>query len=302
MDDKLRHLEERISALASQIDLQGTHIKQLHKVLTDQGTIRAPGLLYVNATEIAVRAGEDVFVFPIEQLRYAFDNLDPDYERGARAALQRLAQPGMIYVDIGAGAGVLAAHAAKKVGASGLVITADPLVNLVPAITRNVFFNASATPHHHHINAVLDAVGALPFWYHALDNRFSTFYRDMENGPKGNWVHASVEGLRLISILPADDTRDLLVRIDTNGTEMHILRDILASRNTFYARQMQLLVSYDPASLKRGGASARDFLLVANALCQRTIYLDPVSGHDTHYFSESTLDEAGMLLLTLPSL
>ena len=301
MDDKFRHLEERIAALASKIDIQGQLLNRMAGASGGADLKAAPSVLYANNTEIAISAAGAVLLFPADQIKHALGYLDPGLDQGRRAAFKRLVQPGMVYVDIGASAGAIAAYAAKNIGPNGLVVTAEPLVAMAENITRNVLLNSEHTPHRHFTNAVSDTAGVLPLWYNARDNRQSTFYRDIGSTESGDWVRASVESVRMRDIIPAGDTRDMLIKVDTDGAEMHILRDTLVTLDAFAGRKAQMLITYDPASLKRGGAAPEDFMVATAALGDNAVYIDPVSGENTHYFTDNTFDEAGTLLLTLPS-
>lgn len=256
-----------------------------------------PAVLVSNEQEIVIDILQAKLIFPYSQLNHALSYLDPLFDSGIRHFMIHNCLPGMLYVDVGANAGVMAAIAARCVGAAGKVITIDPLEGYADNIARNVFLNAPMVPHEHIQCAVAAQDGSMVFNVIPGDTRSATLY-SYEDRAHPQSVCVEVPVRRLSTIIPPG-SMPLFIKIDAEGAEYEILGDIFDNPACLSGRDVVLLFEYGSDHNHRAGHGGDAILrlLESHGLAGRFIH--PSSGVYIGDLDSGTVHQDGNVVVTI---
>ncbi|MEI6985883.1 MAG: FkbM family methyltransferase [Rhodospirillaceae bacterium] len=129
-------------------------------------------------------------------------------------------RPGMCFIDIGANCGLFTTLAAKRVGASGLVIAFEPSPREFRTLVRNVGFNNCDNVLAFNL-AVGQKTGRIPF---ALNTGGHTGVNSVASSGQGN-VELFVFGDAAV-LAPFVDGRPTVIKIDVEGFEVNVIRGL----------------------------------------------------------------------------
>lgn len=174
----------------------------------------------------------------IQRMILYFGVWEPDVSR----TIERNLNAGDVFVDIGANIGYDSLLAASRVGATGRVVAIEPLPRTFARLQDNLARNEFAS----NVRAVNVAVSDRPekvdlYGFGADNIGLTTTLASRD----GSFI-CSVDALPLQQILTPEERQRLrLIKIDVEGAEAPILRDIL-SQLTDYPPTMDIVVEASP--------------------------------------------------------
>ncbi|HET7457767.1 MAG TPA: FkbM family methyltransferase [Gemmatimonadaceae bacterium] len=182
---------------------------------------------------------------------YYFGVWEPNLTR----LLRRRLRPGDVFVDVGANVGYFSLLASRLVGPNGSVVAIDASPAMYGLLRENVARNDLTNVRT--VNAaVSDREGVLAVYAGPPDNRGSTSTR----ADRGGSFEAEVRAAPLLSLLtPEERARVRLLKIDVEGAELPLLRDLLANLDSF-PPAMEFVVELSPAALEEGGMPVGELL------------------------------------------
>lgn len=173
----------------------------------------------------------------VPQMILCFGVWEPQVSAAIRSALH----PGDLFVDIGANIGYHTLLAADAVGPGGSVVAIEASPSIFARLQRNIALNGldQVRPV---CMAVAETAGVLDFYRAPGDNSG----RSGTSGGDGHVLEARVPAAPLHEILtPAERARIALIKIDIEGGEVEVVRNILDNLHLYPAR-MGLLVEISP--------------------------------------------------------
>jgi len=163
--------------------------------------------------------------------------------------LYSLIREGDFVVDIGANVGAVTLNAAKLVGDKGRVFSFEPDSQNFSRLTNNLNLNNFK-------NVVLVNM--------AIGDKIGTGFIKVINKSNLGMNKISINSGTAISIITLDDfikrekvNRVDLIKIDTEGYEMHVLKGAIQTLKTF---KPKLFIEIDDNNLKEQGASALELI------------------------------------------
>lgn len=201
------------------------------------------------------RWGSELFLSPsyhIDRNIIAFGCYDPDLHR----TLERLVQPGMTCLDVGANLGEMALHMALKTGTSGRVYAFEPAPAAFERLQKHIQRNSAE-----------QIVRAFPL---ALSNRKGTATiscpaPEQDNQGLGSLVNRDAQLAPLkfeIATATLDDfatgqklDRIGLIKVDIQGAEFDFFQ---GAARVLEEHSPDVLVEISPDDLKHSGKSSRD--------------------------------------------
>ncbi len=196
-------------------------------------------------TKVAVTLGNDMSL-----CLYVAGSFEPN----EFAFLDRVVKPGMTFVDIGANEGLFSLFAARRVGAGGRVIAAEPSSRerrrLEANLARNRIANVTVVPH-----AIGDRPGSarlqIATGVHAGHNTLGAFTYDDVSAV--DYEDVPVETLDALAERLAIGKLDV-VKIDVEGAELKVLQG--AAGLLRRTRPILLIEANEGALLGQGASSA----------------------------------------------
>ncbi|MCA0301846.1 MAG: FkbM family methyltransferase [Proteobacteria bacterium] len=196
------------------------------------------------------------------------------FEPNEFAFLDRVLKPGMTFVDVGANEGLFTLFAARRVGAAGRVVAAEPSSRerrrLESNLARNRIANVTVVPH-----AIGDSPGSarlqIATGVHAGHNTLGAFtYADVN---AVDFEDVPVETLdALAARLPIE--RVDVVKIDVEGAELKVLQ---GAADLLRRTRPILLIEANEGALQGQGASSAEVVALLESL-----------GFAIHVFSDRT--------------
>jgi FkbM family methyltransferase len=158
----------------------------------------------------------------------------------------------MVFVDIGANVGIHTLHAARLVGATGVVHAFEPDPKTFEILTQNVQANGLQASIQLHQQALLDRNGELPLYRAAGMSTWNSVFAGNDGRPS-----VIVPCVTLDEAL-AGTSRIDVIKLDAEGAEPAILRGMnrILERNP----DILILMEYAPPHLQRSGISPSGFL------------------------------------------
>lgn len=200
------------------------------------------------------RWGAELYLSPfyhIDRRILAFGTYDEDLH----LMLERLLEPGMICMDIGANLGEMAMHMAAKVGVNGRVYAFEPVSAVRERLQRHVERNR--------VERIVKVVSI------ALSNQTGTariHFADTaaDNQGLGSLVHADTDSLPLakeVATMTLDDFvarerigRIDLMKVDIQGAELLLLE---GGMSVFKTLSPDLLIEISPKDLRHARSDSR---------------------------------------------
>ncbi len=214
---------------------------------------------------VRTRAGVDLYIDPLTHLGAEVEATG-EYEPAIVSELCALLRPGTTFVDVGANEGAFCGLAARRVGPSGLVVAVEPQSRLRDLIRINAALN-------HGLECLIvvpgawggspGAEGQLNLWP-GLNSGASGLVSSYRFG----WRRERVVFLEPAHALSdARVTDDLVLKIDVEGYEVHVLRALAPLLPRFRAA----LVDFHAGPMRALGVTAEEArgLLRASGLTER---------------------------------
>ena len=211
-----------------------------------------PRAVRFNERDMLVRTPFGWVLAPLEDevlLTYLVDGgaLEP----GTTKVLTALVREGDTVVDVGAHLGLMTIPAALRAGATGRVISFEPLPRLVQLLRRNVALNDVADRVHIEAKACGENRGAALLHVGAVLGHSSLLPLDDERS------------VLEVATCPVDDVVPAgcpvaVVKIDAEGFELQVWRSMRRVRSE--SRDLAVIVEFGPSHLRRSGVSITDWL------------------------------------------
>ena len=177
-----------------------------------------------------------------------------DLERGTRRLIERLIEPGDVFVDVGANLGLHTLAAGRAMQGRGRVYAIEPFGPTVELLRESVLINGLSAIVEIHQAAASDHRGQQPLFLGPVSGHHSLLPLSPPQGSEPSSVDVPV--VTLDDVL-ADAAPVNLMKIDVEGTELEVLdgaRSVIG-RN----EEIALIVEYGPSHLERAGRSAQDW-------------------------------------------
>ena len=207
------------------------------------------------------------------------------YEPGTTHLVERLLEPGMVVVDVGAHVGYYTLLAAKQVGPMGKVYAFEPESANYALLEENIGLNG-----YQNIVTIKSAVssrsGSSTLYLTALDNgRHSTYHHDLpENGSE------VVKATTLDAFLEAEEwPRVDLVKMDVEGAEEDVFHGM--ERLLQESEDLKIVMEFNPRLLENAEVDPRLFLQMPAARGFKVYCIDDKEG----LLSLKTLDTSALV-------
>ena len=165
------------------------------------------------------------------------------WEPGVSRVIEDSLAAGDTFIDIGANIGYDTLLAASRVGTSGRVVAIEASPRIFGLLSANIERNHELAQQIRAVNvAISDRPGQLDLYEFGANNIGATTTLPSRRGRRC----ATVAAARLGDVItPAERGRVRLIKIDVEGAEPAILRDIVDHRDEYPAR-MELVVEANP--------------------------------------------------------
>lgn len=176
-----------------------------------------------------------------------------ELESGTRLLIERLVQPGMTFVDVGANIGLHALAAARAMRGMGRVVAFEPYGPTRALLAESVFINGFAGIVEIHEAAVSSQSGMHAFYLGKTSGHHSLYALE-ESGAAGEAIEVPV--VTFADVIPRE-TRIDCIKIDVEGAELEVLK----SARPFIESNpdIALIVEFGPSHLTRAGISVDDW-------------------------------------------
>jgi len=195
-----------------------------------------------------------------------------DLERGTRLLIERLVQPNMVFLDIGANIGLHTLAAGRAMQGVGRVVAFEPYAPTRELLSESIFINGLSGIVEIHEAAVSTKSGIETLYLGKVSGHHSLYPLAEESA--SDTKSAKIRLVRLTDVIPSGIQVDL-IKIDVEGAEL----DVLESAKPFIASNpnIALIVEFGPSHLERTGVAVDDWFGVFAALgldCQAIDDLD----------------------------
>lgn len=247
------------------------------------------------ATRIAIPTGPDetlvrtqvgyVVCSSTDQALIAILLESGDLERGTRRLIERLLQPGQVFIDVGANIGLHTLAAARAMQGTGRIVAFEPYEPTLRLLRKSVFINGFAELVEARHAAVSDHVGSHSLYlgmtsgHHSLfplspQLRFSGDSRKADTGADTS-VAVETPMTTLDAAIPPDLSPDL-IKIDVEGAELEVIQGARALIER--TPQVALIAEFGASHLARTGHTTYEWLAEFAALGLDHQVIEPVSG------------------------
>jgi UDP-perosamine 4-acetyltransferase len=193
-----------------------------------------------------------------------------EFEPGLRRLLERVLEPGMVFLDVGAHLGLHTLAAARRVGKSGRVFSFEPTPTTYKFLCQTLRLNALDDC----VTARRAAVGredtTKPLYVGTISGHNSLYPLP------GVETTIEVEVVQLDDELPPEQHVDV-AKIDVEGAEL----DVLCGMSRIIAENPGILIiaEYGPSHLARAGIASPDWLSVFSNQEFKAYVIEEPSGH-----------------------
>jgi FkbM family methyltransferase len=208
------------------------------------------------------------------------------YDADLHAALERLLQPGMTALDVGANLGEIALHMAARVGPTGQVHAFEPVPAVFNRLQQHITRNRLGDIVHPHPIALSDQTGEtdIAFAPDTADNQGLASITNLTD--KAGPLRARIPTLTLDDFVQQNNIQQIdLIKIDIQGAEPRFLT---GAEQTLRRLRPKLLMEFSPDDLRQANLTSRD-------LAQRLANL----GYEIHPLTQSGFRPA-LNPITLP--
>ena len=203
--------------------------------------------MYTDNRAPQIVRGHRMYLAP--KFRYPpIDMLVDGYEKDATGLFERLVEPGMTVLDIGAHVGYYTLLAARGVGRQGRVHAFEPEPDNFALLQKNIQLNGYGQVSAHQC-AVANSNGPARLLISALDTGCHSLYPDSR--PKQDSVEIQVTSLDTF-LEEAGWPQVDLIKLDVEGSELEVLAGM--GRCLRQARDLKMLVEFCPHVLAFRGS------------------------------------------------
>jgi len=241
----------------------GSMVGDLKKLEPQLGRIELYGL--TAAQRVAIRCGADAVMIRT-QVGYVLCAAD-DYaliagliergelECGTRELIQRLLEPGDIFVDVGANIGMHTIAAAQAMRGQGRVIAFEPFLPTAQLLEKSVWMNGYSASVEIHQVAAANTSTSRSLYLGATSSHHSLFPLGANAGYGAPVVQ--VQTVTIDDVVPLSKPVTL-IKIDVEGAELDVLNG--AKRLLAASPDSGLIVEFGRSHLQRAGIKTADWL------------------------------------------
>ncbi|WP_299454222.1 FkbM family methyltransferase [uncultured Pigmentiphaga sp.] len=215
-----------------------------------------------------------------------------ELESGTRLLIERLVQPGMTFVDVGANIGLHTLAAARAMRGMGRVVAFEPYGPTRALLAESVFINGFAGVVEIHEAAVSSQPG-MQALHLGKTSGYHSLYALEESSAAGEVTKVPV--VTLADVIPRE-TRIDCIKIDVEGAELEVLKSAMPFIES--NPDIALIVEFGPSHLTRVGISVGDWFDRFAAMDLDYQAIDPIKGtlspFDPRTFSQ--LESANLLV------
>jgi FkbM family methyltransferase len=178
------------------------------------------------------------------------------YDADLHAALERLLQPGMTALDVGANLGEIALHMAARVGPTGHVHAFEPVPAVFTRLQEHICRNNLGSVLYPHPIALSDQTGQteIAFADPSADNQGLASITNLTD--KAGPLRTTIPTLTLDDFVQRERIERIdLIKIDIQGAEPRFLA---GAQNTLKRLRPQLLMEFSPDDLRQAHLTSRD--------------------------------------------
>ena len=256
LDSRLSLLGDHADRLNSQLSLVGdrlTSIERYHSAFGgrfDEIEVKIRPVLDFGDAQ-AVRLGDGYILAPKDEPYFILmlaDATTGGLEPGTRKCIQRLLQPGMRAVDVGANIGLLTLACARAVGAEGKVYAFEPEDRIADLLKRTLALNGLSW-----VELRREAAGEREeekqFHVSSITGHSSLYQLPEEEARSVQ----TIQVVRLDDVLKHEKRVDL-VKLDVEGAEIDVLKGMkkVIKKND----DLAIIAEFGPSHLTRVGISA----------------------------------------------
>ena len=186
--------------------------------------VKRTGILFISQTKYGFKIHTDTNDF-IQRAVFNFGIWEPDVS----AAISKMLKPGDLFVDVGANIGYYTLLASKIVGQGGEVISIEAHPEIYRLLNKNVELNAVKN-----VTAINVAVSDVEKEIEFFTGPQKSLGESTTVKKRGFTSIGKVTAKPLTHIISHDKiNRISLIKIDIEGAEAEVLRDIIAHRDLF---------------------------------------------------------------------
>ena len=188
--------------------------------------LKRTGIVFQANTKYGFKIYADTMDF-IQRAIFNFGFWEPDVS----AAISKMLKPGDLFVDVGANIGYYTLLASRKVGQSGEVIAIEAHPNTFKLLNKNVALNAMKN-----VTTVNIAVSDVEKEIEFFASSQKSLGESTTVGKRGFKSIGTIEAKPITSIISLEKLNKIaLMKIDIEGAEAEVLRDIIANIDKFSA-------------------------------------------------------------------
>lgn len=246
MNNKFRSIRHPLLVLGRRYVRYGSavHGKRLPAAVVAFGVTGAGGLLNNPLVGDTSDRRGNIFAFDTSDLIQLYIYLFGEWEPNLQAYLRSSLRDGDVFVDVGANIGAISVPAASVVGQSGSVVSIEASPSTATMLRRNIELN-----HLDNVRivnaAVSDREEELTLYVPTRHNVGATTVIKPDRAEESFQVHA-----KPLTWFLADDEirRARIVKIDVEGAEVEVLRDVLANIDAF-RDDVEIVVEIEPGRI-----------------------------------------------------
>jgi len=196
-----------------------------------------------------------------------------DLERGTRVLIQRLLEPGAVFVDVGANLGIHTLAAATAMRGRGRIVAFEPFEATCQLLKETVRVNGHAGITEIHQAAVSDDAGQRTLHLGKSSGHHSLYALAKEDA--ANAAPVPVCTVRLDEVL-GQQAQVTLIKIDAEGAELEVLRG--AAATVAANPEIGLIVEFGLSHLTRSQQDIGHWLAQFEALGLEYCAIEPSTG------------------------
>lgn len=196
-----------------------------------------------------------------------------DLERGTRVLIQRLLEPGAVFVDVGANLGIHTLAAATAMHGQGKIVAFEPFDTTCRLLEETVRINGHAGITQIHQAAVSDQAGQHALYLGKSSGHHSLYALAQEDAT--DVAPVAVRTVRLDEVL-GQRAPVTLIKIDAEGAELEVLRG--AAATVAANPEIGLIVEFGMSHLTRNHEDAGHWLAQFESLGLEYRAIDPATG------------------------
>jgi FkbM family methyltransferase len=196
------------------------------------------------------------------------------YDADLHNALERLLQPGMTALDVGANLGEIALHMAARVGPTGQVHAFEPVPAIFNRLEQHITRNRLENILHPHPLALSDQTGQteIAFADSSADNQGLASITNLTD--KAGPLRTVIPTRTLDDFVQRERINRIdLIKIDIQGAEPRFLT---GAQNTLNRLRPQLLMEFSPDDLRQANLTSRN---LAQQLASLGYEIHPLAKH-----------------------